>query len=337
MKIFICAVLMAILYSCSHSSSDGFIITGKMTGDYSGMVYLNFGEEILDSTLLKNGTFVFKGEVQKPTEASLDGEGVSAVNRNFFIENSKISVKIHSEIKRIEGFSVNWFDIDSVVGTTTANVESEIFHSLENNAVSYERTEEILGEYKEHPISGHFLSQLSNLKIFSKDTILNLLSGLDKEVITPHDLTRIYLYVNSHPQKGESFIDFSLPDMNNKVINTKELRKNKYLFIDFWASWCAPCREEFPELLSLKNQFEEKPILFLGVSLDKKVESWKKVILKDNLTWTNLVDTQAFDGEVARIYQISAIPSNLLVSPEGIILDINLTTEELEKKLDAVL
>ena len=111
--------------------------------------------------------------------------------------------------------------------------------------------------------------------------------------------------------------------------------KGKYLLIDFWASWCGPCRAENPNLVKVYNKYRGKNFHILGVSLDRpgQKEKWMKAIYDDKLEWTQVSDLQFWNNEVAKQYGIRAIPQNLLLDPEGKIIAKNIRGEELENKV----
>ncbi|MFT3904110.1 MAG: TlpA disulfide reductase family protein [Niabella sp.] len=130
--------------------------------------------------------------------------------------------------------------------------------------------------------------------------------------------------------------DFSQTDKDGKLVSLSQFR-GKYVLIDFWASWCKPCRMENPFLVKTFQKFKDKNFTVLGVSLDEDKEKWLAAVKSDGLTWTHVSDLKYWENEVAKQYHIRAIPRNLLIGPDGKILAKDLRGEALEAKLTEIL
>ena len=135
---------------------------------------------------------------------------------------------------------------------------------------------------------------------------------------------------------GARVAELTLTDLSGRSVAIADF-KGKYILINFWASWCAPCRAENPSLEELYMQYKTKSYEVIAISLDENRAAWKRAVAQDKLTWTNLCDGNAWNSKPARLYSIHRVPQNLLVNPEGIIIAKNLSPRELEKELETLL
>ena len=135
---------------------------------------------------------------------------------------------------------------------------------------------------------------------------------------------------------GKTIPDFEQADPNGKMVNIKSFR-GKYVLIDFWASWCGPCRGENPNVVAAYNKYKNKNFTVLGISLDKSKDAWLGAVEKDGLTWTQLSDLKFWSNAVAQQFGIQSIPQNFLIDPNGVVIGKNLRGEALEAKLESIL
>ncbi len=154
----------------------------------------------------------------------------------------------------------------------------------------------------------------------------------DKNVIMFHDVVERMLSTNV----GQFAPEISLPSPDGKEIALSSL-KGKLVLIDFWASWCGPCRKEMPNVIKIYSKFKNKGFEIYGVSLDQDKEKWMEAITKDGINWPQVSDLKYWDNVAARIYNVQGIPYTVLIDKDGKIISKNLRGQELEKKIAEVL
>lgn len=189
-----------------------------------------------------------------------------------------------------------------------------------------------------HPESKISLLALNeDLTNIDADRLLKTLDGLSKDLKT----AKTALALRSIAEKtnrnaiGKQAILFSLEDVNGVK---KELAayKGKYVLVDFWASWCGPCRAENPNVLKVYNKFKDNNFDIISVSIDQKREEWLKAVKEDKLPWLNVIDELAADKSIGRAYGVTFVPMNFLIDPTGKIVAKNLTGQALDDKIAEV-
>lgn len=174
---------------------------------------------------------------------------------------------------------------------------------------------------------------------FTAEELVGLLNEMINKFPGNDDIVKIKTSIESQIKKswiGKQAPEISLPNTEGKEVTLSSYR-GKYVLVDFWASWCGPCRRENPTVVEAYNRFRNKNFTVLGVSLDRQKEAWEKAIVDDNLNWTHISDLKYWQSEVVPVYHIEGIPFNVLVDPEGKIVAENLRGTALDQKLSEIL
>src|SRR5690606_38652740 len=200
--------------------------------------------------------------------------------------------------------------------------------------------EELITQVKANPSSIETLRTIQRVGGYNPDyqELRKLFKGLDKTVRRSAQGKQFGYYLkrleNSSVGKKAPAITQLTPE--GEPFSLSDLR-GQYVLIEFWASWCPDCRKANPDLVKTYAEFKEKNLEILGVSFDRKLEDWMAAIEKDNLTWKHISDLQSWQNAAGTLYGVRAIPQNILVDPEGIIVARNLHGDELNAKLREVL
>ncbi len=200
--------------------------------------------------------------------------------------------------------------------------------------------EELINQVKANPADKNSIRTIQKVGGYFPDynELNTLFKGLDKKVrkSTEGKIFERYLDALKNTMVGKKAPSITQFDLNGDPYSLSDL-KGMYVLIDFWASWCPPCREENPKLVKTYAEFKDKNFEILGVSFDKEFTAWEKAIKDDNLTWKHVSDLQGWNNSAGQSYGVKAIPQNLLVDPEGKVIARNLHGEELNAKLRELL
>ncbi|GAO43008.1 TlpA disulfide reductase family protein [Flavihumibacter petaseus] len=350
-------------------------ITGSLkTTDPVKMIYLSYrvgDERHTDSTTVKNGQFSFTANLEEPTLATLSAKFQKHINSDetrterkmLFLEPGTIKVKVKDSLQ-----------LATVTGST-AHAEYEKLNELEKpydaamNALNepYRKCSEAKDEAgmkrivaqadsitkeKDEKVSLPYLLNHQNSPIALY--VLREYAGYDLDPAKVEPLFETLPAATRQLPSGIEFkgrietakktavgayaLDFTQNDTLDQPVSLSSF-KGKYVLLDFWASWCGPCRRENPNVVKAYEKYKDKQFTVLGVSLDQpgKKDAWLKAIHQDGLTWTHVSDLKFWNNEVAKLYGIQAIPQNLLLDPQGKIVAKNIRGEELQQKLAELL
>lgn len=340
------------------AQQKGFVITGTITGlvenSKVSLVDMNKPTDTVAKAQVAKGSFVLKGTIDEPNlyQLNFDGSGKKSV---LFIGNDQVTIK--GDIKNVQQFDVkgsssnnDFTDFQKTFNPlfqTLSQLNQQVYgqHPSDSLQAAYKKAydaavaaiDKFVGEKKASPVAPFLLIVTRELE---QDPIL-----LEKRFnqLTPAAQQGFYGKMLAQTitdakvgAVGSDAIEFTQTDTIGKPVSLNSFR-GKYVLVDFWASWCKPCRMENPNVVAAYNKYKDKNFTVLGVSLDADKASWLKAIHADNLTWTHVSDLKQFQNAVAEMYNIDQIPQNILVDPSGKIIARNLRGVDLEHKLKEVL
>ncbi|MEM8892407.1 MAG: TlpA disulfide reductase family protein, partial [Bacteroidota bacterium] len=255
----------------------------------------------------------------------------------LYLENSQIEMEADFWKSEQNGIMYNIMQVKSIKGSTSEDILSAFrkYSKEHESADAYPELihsylADLIKEYPQESIVGKILADISLTgDVLSADQLKGLLEKLSTEHQQNSDIQIIQTaLVGLESLKiGDSFLEFNLPDQNGEKVSNDQL-KGKFTLIDFWASWCAPCRAQNPELTQLLEKYGQVGFEVLGISIDRDAEGWKQAIEEDQMNWQQLLDV---DEELQKALGIQAIPLNYLLDKEGKVIGKNLTLEEVDK------
>ncbi len=360
MKKLLCLSFFITVVIASKGSDSAYSITGKLDKIKSGLIYLYFNKDniqIKDSAKIMNGFFLFNGYIQNPSSAILDMKDGKQSYFRFYLEpgNFRITgVDDSLELLTIVGSKTN--DDDKLLKKRMAYIHKweaenskifdaafkaknkEVMDSLDavDNAVLKEKRNVVASFVKDYPASmlsamaitenfGYYAEadEVEPLYILLNKNIRNSSKGLEIQ-----KLIEVYKTVAI----GKVAPDIIQVTPEGASLNLSSL-KGKYVLVDFWASWCGPCRRENPNIVKTYNQYKDKGFAIFGISYDAKKERWVKAIKDDGLVWYQVSDLLGWKNASSALYGIKAIPSNLLLDKDGKIIAKNIFGKKLSAKL----
>ena len=354
-------------YNCSHSFScqqqPSYKVEINFSDKPTGMLYLM--KEIdkkptaVDSIDLSNENIVFTGQVETPELYYLKLNDQKKMLR-LFLENSKIDILMNPDSvdkAEVTGSVTHYLYKQFVTEANKFDVKHRALYSDYQKMIT--ANDEAGVKLLEEKMEEVYNQQQTYIKSFvdsNPESVVSLyivrwyliyeldyqgLNDILAKIPTPVATTTIYnvlkerLAILEKVQVGKQAIDFSMEDPDGKQVSLNDFR-GKYLLIDFWASWCAPCRIANHDLVETYKKYNELGFEILGVSLDKNREYWLEAIQADNLTWKHVSDLKGWENAVGQLYGVNSIPHTFLVDKEGVIIGNRLSHEELEAKLSEI-
>ncbi|MDO4165224.1 MAG: TlpA disulfide reductase family protein [Bacteroides sp.] len=362
-KIFYLLASAALCAAC-NSGNNGYTVTGTVEGAADGdTVYLqnvaNRSLVKLDSAIIKNGTFTFKGTQDSAINCYITykSDSEQGLITDFFLENGKISIKLAKENDSATGTPNN--DAYQLIREEITGLMKQmetIYGSMSDTTLTDEQREakgkeageletKIMDAAKNgivqnitNPVGIHLLKQ--NYYYMDVNELDPLMPQIPETYAQDETIVRIKENVAKMKATavGQQFTDFEMQTPEGKAVKLSDyVGKGKVVLVDFWASWCGPCRREMPNLVEAYAKYKRKNFEIVGVSLDQNGEAWKAAIKQLNITWPQMSDLKYWNCEGARLYAISSIPHTILIDGEGVILARGLHGEELQEKLAEVI
>ncbi|AMP97532.1 Thioredoxin family protein [Pedobacter cryoconitis] len=334
----------------------------------SGKIYLehelNGNPVKVDSAQVVNGKFVFKGSVKSPDFYSLNTKGLKYPIQ-FILENSAITVTkpadslASAEIKGSSAQEVYqsfykgpWKEITTIAGgiydrldkaekaakAAGTKVDSLTRAGFDKEFADLDKKNQIA--VKEY-VNQHSSSAGTAAIIYDRfigypnfPVARELFAGLTKEAQQSAigDLITKALATDAKTAKGKAAPAISMSNKDGKIVHLSDF-KGKYVLIDFWASWCGPCRKENPNVVAAYKKYHDKGFEILGISLDSKKDAWLKAIEADGLIWTHVSELKGWQNSAAKEYGVRAVPASFLIDPNGNVVGKDLRGEELNQTL----
>ena len=376
-KVFLMVLSATFFVACKNDSPKIFTIKGSLINAPATIVYLeqisydNMPPQVVDSVTITNGIFTLKG---KSKEESLLQIRFPQQEKSpfYFVVTDAATIEMKGDwnnISKLRFINSPASERLRIFVDSLSVTQQQIFivrSELEQNATQpdsiklliQKKLEQIINTFTSYankvaaedksPMVSMFAVSLNTgkdlteneaaynnlLKRFPKHPGIQTVVKQFRESVTAQNKKE---EINTNqPAIGSIAPEFSLPDVNGKAISLSSFR-GKYVLVDFWASWCGPCRKENPNVVAAYNKYKNKNFTILGVSLDNSKDAWVKAVKDDGLNWTNISELDNGQNTAVGLYGFRGIPYNVLIDPSGKIIATELRGSELESKLEEVL
>lgn len=345
--------------SCSQEVKNDYTVTGDVTGlSDSTLVYLanpkDRGYDKFDSTYVIGGKFEIGGKLENPGMVYLAFQGQRNASPLFLAKNDKVTV--NGDLKSGEPLNIVGGADQTVFNDYMAKNQKLVDQSralygeynkakaagdeakIEEITKSYENLQEKGDEFLEETVKQHPSSTVAPFLVYTNaykydfDELKAKVDPMDGNAKHSSFYQKLVDRVNTLEavQPGKVAPDFTLPDTEGNDVSLSDLKGNVIL-LDFWASWCGPCRRENPNVVSVYNDYKDKGLKIMGVSWDNDKDKWLEAIEQDGITWTQVSALKGSESVATDLYGVMAIPHIILIDKDFKIVAKNLHGEELRE------
>jgi thiol-disulfide isomerase/thioredoxin len=353
-----------LLGAAESSAPNGYTINGTITGQSTGFIYLiHYGKSEtpdVDSTVVKDGKFVFKGKLPSP-QLYFIKKGVkdNSAALGFFLENTAITIRA----------DIDSLDKGAVTGSASNKIYQEwslLWEGIRNKAgVLYKRSD-VAYKAKDTVTAQQVTIDFKKLDVELDSTVEFFVKKYPNTAVAAMVIEDRYISypfpdkaAKALPWLGEvakkstygvniqttlnkvrktgigSTPQITMADTSGTLVKLSDY-KGKVVMVDFWASWCGPCRKENPNVVKAYKKYHDKGFEIIGVSLDTDKKAWLKAVNADGLTWTHISDLKGWKSAPVQEFGITGVPTSFIVDKDGKVIAKDLRGEDLDKKLDEV-
>jgi peroxiredoxin len=370
MKNLLSTIALAIIMVSCNQTKNGYTISGTANGMENGKkVFIQVMDEnnaptSIDTAVVTNGKFEFKGDIKEVDLAyikfDMDGsmpffleEGTITVNyvkdsvhkstvsgtynNDLLLEFNKKSNEVGEKLVQFQKENLaKMREAQQNQDTVTINAIMEKNDAFQKELNTF--SEDFVSKNNNAILSALLVENFINQKALEVSKIQTYFNGLTDNVKNSKSGQRVKKLLDAitSVEIGKKAPDFSAPSPDGKTISLKE-SLGKVTIIDFWASWCGPCRMENPNVVAMYNELHEKGLNIIGVSLDKDAAKWKDAIEKDGLTWNHISNLKFWQDPIAEMYNVKAIPATFILDANGVIIAKDLRGAELKAKVEELL
>ncbi|HXS36004.1 MAG TPA: TlpA disulfide reductase family protein [Flavipsychrobacter sp.] len=327
--------IITVIDSTKTSETGSFELSG--IAPEPGLYRLRFQQDKFILLSVDKGDIKVSGDWNMLENYNVNGSSASLSLRNFLF-----AIREH-----LRDFNTMHIVLDSMKAKGNDSALTSAKKDFDDMVTGFTRYVEQYADTTHFAPNAIFAARILNIRT-EKDFLNAFVQGLDRRFPNLKIIKDYETYyaqassslnpptTSSRPEIGAIAPDLNLPTPEGKMVSLSSL-KGKYVLLDFWASWCGPCRAENPNVVAAYNKYKDKKFVILSVSLDNNKNAWLAAIKKDNLTWTHVSDLKGWESSAARVYDIESIPSNFLIDPSGKIIDRDLRGDALEERLSSIL